>query len=105
MLVIMGATMVGTLTLTNTTMQMTTPPELRGRVMSLYYMAMSGLLPLGSLQAGAVAEVLGARFALAFGGAVCLVYFLTVLTLLPRLRRAGRLPSPEITAGGWRSGS
>jgi MFS family permease len=102
MLVIMGGTMVGALTLTNTTMQMTTPPQLRGRIMSMYYMAMSGLLPLGSLQAGAVAEVLGARFALAFGGAVCLVYFLTVLALLPRLRKAGRLPSPEITAGGWR---
>jgi MFS family permease len=105
MLVIMGATMVGTLTLTNTTLQMTTPPQLRGRVMSVYYMAMSGMLPLGSLQAGAVAEVLGARFALAFGGVVCLVYFLAVLLLLPRLRNAGRLPSPEITAGGWREDS
>jgi MFS family permease len=101
MLVVMGATMVGTLTLTNTTLQMTTPPQLRGRVMSVYYMAMSGLLPLGSLQAGAVAEALGARFALAFGGAVCLVYFLTLLILLPRLRKAGKLPSPQITEGAW----
>jgi predicted MFS family arabinose efflux permease len=101
MLAVMGATMVGTLTLTNTTLQMTTPPQLRGRIMSVYYMAMSGLLPLGSLQAGAVAEALGARFALAFGGAVSLVYFLTLLILLPRLRKAGKLPSPEITAGAW----
>lgn len=105
MLVVMGATMVGSLTLTNTTLQMTTPPQLRGRVMSLYYMAMSGLMPLGSLQAGAVAEVLGARFALAFGGAVCLIYFLTVLSLLPRLRKAGSLPPPEIIAGAWREDS
>ena len=104
MLVVMGATMVGTLTLTNTTLQMTTPAQLRGRVMSIYYMAMSGLLPLGSLQAGAVAEALGARFALAFGGAVCLVYFLTLLILLPRLRKAGKLPRPEIAEGPWREG-
>jgi hypothetical protein len=69
--------------------------------MSIYYVAMSGLLPLGSLQVGAVAEALGARFALAFGGAVCLVYFVTLLILLPRLRKAGKLPSPEITAGAW----
>ena len=95
LLAIMGGTMVGTLTLTNTTLQTTTPPQLRGRIMSLYYMAMMGLLPLGSLQAGAVAEVLGARFALALGGSVCVVYFLIVLALLPRLRKAGRLPAPN----------
>jgi len=95
LLAVMGAMMVGTLTLTNTTLQMTTPPELRGRIMSMYYMAMTGLMPLGSLQAGAIAEVLGARFALAFGGAVCLVYFLTVLASLRRLRKEGRLPQPE----------
>lgn len=67
--------------------------------MGIYYMAMSGLLPIGSLQAGAVAEVLGARFALAFGGMVCLIYFVTVLVLLPRLRKEGRLPQPEEVSG------
>jgi MFS family permease len=99
LLVIMGGMMVGTLTLTNTTLQMTTPSHLRGRIMGLYYMAMMGLMPIGSLQAGAVAEVLGARFALAFGGVVCLIYFVTVLALLPRLRKAGQLPQPEISSG------
>ena len=100
LLAVMGGTMVGTLTLTNTTLQMTTPPQLRGRIMGMYYMAMTGLMPLGSLQAGAVAEVLGTRFALAFGGTVCLVYFLTVLALLPRLRKVGRLPRSDTVAGG-----
>lgn len=99
LLVIMGGMMVGTLTLTNTTVQMTTPPQLRGRIMSMYYIAMSGLMPFGSLQAGAVAEVLGTRFSLAFGGSVCLAYFLTVLALLPRLRKEGRLPQPGATTG------
>ena len=99
LLVIMGGMMVGTLTLTNTTLQMTTPPQLRGRIMGIFYMAMTGLLPIGSLQAGAVAEVLGARFALAFGGMVCLIYFVTVLVLLPRLRKEGRLPQPEEVSG------
>ena len=94
-LVVIGATMVGTLTMTNTTLQMTTPPHLIGRIMSLYYIAMTGLLPFGSLQAGAVAEVLGARFALGLGGTICLVYFLTLLVLLPHIRRVGRLPSPQ----------
>lgn len=87
LLVVLGATMVGSLTLTNMTLQMSSPPMLRGRVMSLFLMAMSGLLPFGSLQAGAVAQTLGTRFALSWAGSVCLVYFLGVLILLPRLRR------------------
>lgn len=96
LLVIIGVTMVGSLTLTNTTLQFISPPELRGRIMSLYNLSLLGLAPLGSLQAGAVAEVLGTRFALALGGAICLIYFLTLLVFLPRLRRAARLPRPQI---------
>ncbi|HEV2349440.1 MAG TPA: MFS transporter [Terriglobia bacterium] len=88
LLVVLGATMVGSLTLTNITLQMSSPPLLRGRIMSLFFMAMSGLLPFGSLQAGAVAQTLGTRFALTWAGGVCLVYFLGVLILLPHLRRA-----------------
>jgi MFS family permease len=88
LLVILGATMVGSLTLTNMTLQMSSPPMLRGRIMSLFFMAMTGLLPFGSLQAGVVAQTLGTRFALSWAGTVCLVYFLGVLVLLPTLRRA-----------------
>jgi MFS family permease len=96
LLAVMGGTIVGALTLANTTLQMTTPPQLRGRVMALYYMAMSGLLPFGSLQAGAVAQAIGTRFALGFGGAVCLVYFLILQISLNRLRREGQISkSPE----------
>jgi MFS family permease len=91
LLAVMGGTTVGSLTLANTTLQMTTPPKLRGRVMAMYYMAMSGLLPFGSLQAGAIAQAIGTRFALGFGGAVCLVYFLILQVSLNRLRQVGRL--------------
>lgn len=91
LLAVMGGTIVGALTLTNTTLQMTTPPKLRGRVMAMYYMAMAGLMPFGSLQAGAVAQASGTRFALGFGGAVCLVYFLILQISLNRLRREGQL--------------
>jgi MFS family permease len=87
LLVICGGTMVGALALTNTTLQMVSPPDLRGRIMSMYNLAVLGLAPLGNLQAGAVAEALGTRFALAMGGAICLVYFLILLILRPRLRR------------------
>jgi MFS family permease len=95
LLVVMGATMVGALALTNSTLQVSSPPELRGRIMSMYNLAVLGLAPVGSLQAGAVAEALGVRFALALGGAICLAYFLTLFLLLPRLQRAARLPKSE----------
>jgi MFS family permease len=94
LLVVLGATMVGALALTNSTLQLSSPPALRGRVMSMYNLAVLGLAPLGSLQMGMVAEAWGMRFALALGGSVCLVYFMLLLAFLPRLRRLARLPRP-----------
>jgi MFS family permease len=96
LLVVLGATMVGTLSLTNSTLQLFSPRELRGRIMSMYNLAVLGLAPLGSLQAGAVAEALGLRFALTLGGTICLVYFLVLLFFLPRLGRIPALPTPEV---------
>ena len=99
LLAVMGGTIVGALTLTNTTLQMTTPPELRGRVMAMYYMAMAGLMPFGSLQAGAIAQAMGTRFALGLGGAVCLVYFLVLQVALNRLRKVRQFSGyPETDA-------
>src|SRR5713226_6997275 len=83
-LVVFGGTMVGALALTNSTLQIASPPELRGRIMGMYNLAVLGLAPIGSLQAGIVAETLGARFALALGGVVCAAYFIILLILLPR---------------------
>ncbi len=87
LLIILGATMVGALSLTNSTLQATSPPEFRGRIMGMYNLAVIGLSPLGSLQAGALAEAWGVRFALTLGGTVCLAYFLLLLFFLPRIRR------------------
>src|SRR5947199_83107 len=95
LLMVLGSTMVGALALTNTTLQLISPPELRGRIMSFYTLTVMGLSPLGSLWVGSVAEVSGTRFALTLGGAICLTYFLILLASLPRLRRIARLPWPE----------
>ncbi len=96
LLLVLGATMVGALALTNSTLQVISPPELRGRIMSMYNLAVLGLAPLGSLQAGIIAEKLGARFALTLGGAICLIYFLLLLIFLPRLRRVAKFSRPEM---------
>src|SRR5262249_7541467 len=54
----------------NSLLQTTVPDEYRGRLMALYSMAITGLMPIGSLTAGFFAEHFGAR-AVVFGAAIC----------------------------------
>jgi MFS family permease len=54
----------------NNRIQMLTPDHLRGRVMSLYAQALIGVGPLGSTQAGVLAEWLGAPWAMAIGAVI-----------------------------------
>ena len=56
---------------TNTTLQMTSPDALRGRVMGFYSFMVVGLAPFGSLQMGWVAEHAGVRAAYVAGGIAC----------------------------------
>jgi len=52
----------------NTTLQLTTPDALRGRIMGLYAVTFAGMTPFGSLLVGTIAEHLGVRAACAIGG-------------------------------------
>jgi predicted MFS family arabinose efflux permease len=70
----------------NTTVQLTVPDELRGRVMSLHTLMFAGMTPFGAFLVGAVTEALGARAGFFVTGAGGLVSIL-VLTLWWRLRR------------------
>jgi len=70
----------------NTTLQLTTPDALRGRVMGLYALANAGMTPFGSLLVGTMAEHLGVRAACMLGGGGGLVA-VAVLVLVGR--RAG----------------
>lgn len=54
--------------------QMNTPNEMMGRVMSIYMLSIAGLIPLGSLLSGVTAEVIGADGALILAGVVFGVY-------------------------------
>ncbi|MFI5281550.1 MAG: MFS transporter [Candidatus Dormibacterales bacterium] len=53
----------------NTRIQTITPDNLRGRVMALYAQALIGVGPIGSTQAGALATLFGAPWAMAIGAA------------------------------------
>jgi MFS family permease len=56
----------------NTILQTVVDEDKRGRVMSLYTMALMGIAPLGSLLAGALAGSFGVRATLLAGSAACL---------------------------------
>ena len=76
---LIGFSMVLSTSIANSLLQTLSPDALRGRVMSLYTLAFVGLAPLGSLQAGAVAERWGAPAAVALGGAACAIGALVLL--------------------------
>ena len=84
-LVVAGFTMVGSLALTNSSLQLLSPPEFRGRIMSMYTLSMMGIAPLGNLMAGAVAQAFGIRTMLALAGSIGVVYFVSLLVFLPRV--------------------
>ena len=72
-LVVIGFAVALQLSTTNAFLQTSAPPELRGRVMSIYFWIFVGLSPIGGLAAGWVAERVGAPTTAAAAGTVCLL--------------------------------
>jgi MFS family permease len=70
----------------NTRLQLTTPPHLRGRVMSIYTLLFMGSTPVGSLVIGTLAERLGVQPAVAGLAAVCGAGVLAGLLYARRMR-------------------
>jgi MFS family permease len=73
--------------LANTLLQIITPDELRGRVMGVYSMTFMTMMRLGGLQAGIVADWLGAPIAVGIGAVLSLVYGLFVAIRYPKVRQ------------------
>lgn len=84
---------------TNTLIQVLAPARLRGRVMSLYILPSWGLIPVGNVLAGVVAQQWTPTVALVGGAVVTLVTSLAVALLFPAIRRleAGSAASPGTT--------
>ena len=68
----------------NTVLQTIVPDEMRGRVMGVWSLVFGAMIPLGSLEAGAIAHWLGTPFAFAFGTIVCAVSALITLFVIRR---------------------
>jgi MFS family permease len=86
-LAVLGASQVAYYSTTNTLLQTRVPARLRGRVHSLYVLTSIGLMPVGNLVAGAVAERTGVPPVLAVGGVLTLAVVLLAAALRPELRR------------------
>lgn len=71
---------------TNATLQLTADPALKGRVMALYGLVFLGSTPVGGPLMGWISEELGARVALASGGAATLAAAASVAILTARRR-------------------
>jgi MFS family permease len=61
-------------TLTNTAVQLTSPPALLGRMLGLYQLAVIGPIALGSFAAGAIAELIGIGWSLAICAALLALF-------------------------------
>lgn len=73
---------------TNTLVQTLIPDEYRGRIMALFSMTVIGVLPLGQLAGGLIAEKAGARWTVFLGGLVCLAGAVAYRRSLEAIRRA-----------------
>lgn len=91
LLFLLGGVTMAQLTASNVMLQTVVDGEKRGRIMSLYIMAFIGMVPVGSLLAGAIAERLGIALTMRGGSYVFLAGSLLFLAGLPRLRRELRV--------------
>jgi predicted MFS family arabinose efflux permease len=81
LLVLSGAAMMGVFSMVSSLVQLITPNEMRGRVMSVYNLAFRGGMPLGSLVTGWLVRIYSAPHVMAVNGLLLVAvgcYFLLV---------------------------
>ncbi len=89
-LVVVGMSMITQAASTNTLIQSMVPDVMRGRVMAIYAMMFMGMMPIGSLVEGWIAERAGAPLTILGGGLLCVAGAAVFNIRLPRLRVAAR---------------
>jgi MFS family permease len=87
---VVGIGMMIQITSSNTLLQTLTDDDKRGRVMSLYSMAFMGMVPLGSLLTGFMADHIGVPLTVLFGGVCCIIGAIIFYIKLPVLRKLVR---------------
>lgn len=79
--------------LANTILQLESVPEMRGRVMALWTVAMLGSTPIGGPIIGMIGEYIGPRWSLAAGGAVAVIAGAIIGIRLMRNTRVETVPA------------
>jgi MFS family permease len=72
-LAFVGASSVSFIAIGNATLQLAAAPQMRGRVMALWFVAFQGSTPIGGPLVGWIIAAAGARVGLGVGGVTCLV--------------------------------
>ncbi len=88
---LVGFASVSFLSMANSTLQLTTDPQMRGRVMALWAVAFMGSTPIGGPLIGWITSVAGARVGLGVGAASCLIAGTIGWLALRRIRLRGTL--------------
>lgn len=102
LLAVVGMCSLTVTTSANATVQLSTDPQMRGRVMSLYMLVFMGGTPIGAPLIGWVGAVFGARATLLVGAMATGAAVLVALIVLVRARRKGEADREE-PAGQWRA--
>lgn len=87
LITLIGFTNIFFTTTANTTMQVNSSNEFRGRVMSIYSLVFAGSTPLGNAFVGAVSDRLGAAMAFIISGMVTLTLVLGILLITFKNRK------------------
>jgi len=90
LLAVVGMSMITQAASTNTLIQSMVPDAMRGRVMALYVISFMGMMPLGALVEGWIAERIGAPLTVMGGGLVCIAGAIVFNVRLPKLRVMAR---------------
>ena len=77
-----GYSMIQVTAASNTYVQMNTPPQLRGRVMSVYMLVFAGTTPIGSLFVGWLGTQFGTPVSMSIGGILSVLALPLVIVLL-----------------------
>jgi MFS family permease len=97
-LVLVGWASVAFMSTGNATLQLAAAPEMRGRVMSLWFVAFQGSTPIGGPLLGWVMGWAGARIGLGAGGVAALLVALLGLVAAAHLDSRRCAPQPSATA-------
>jgi MFS family permease len=96
MIALTGFGMMSQTTISNTLIQTTVAPAMRGRVLSYYAMAFFGMQPIGALMIGALSSRAGAANTILFEG---LATLMIAIIFLPFLRKRELKPEQKMKIG------